>query len=151
QPSAYEVGSTSNSITSRNQNPAGVLLWVFFPASETMSPAMEQTMARTHFAVAAIVLSLSSVSASSQTLVGYGSATCASWIETHRSGNAADRVALDSWVFGYVDGLAKYVDGERQLKGRPPEDILKGLDRPSTVALTSQFCQANPAQTLDSA
>ena len=67
------------------------------------------------------------------------------------SASAADKVALDGWVFGYVDGLAKYIDGERQLKNRPAADILKGLDRPSIVALTSQFCQTNPAQTLDNA
>ena len=108
-------------------------------------------MARTHFAVAAMLLSFSSVSASSQTLVGYGADTCAGWIEAHRSGNAPDKIALDSWAFGYLDGLAKYIDSEKQLKNLPAADILKGLDRPSVVALTSQFCQANPAQTLDNA
>src|SRR4051812_26791945 len=112
---------------------------------------MERTMARTHFAVAAMLLSLSSASASSETLVGYGSATCASWIETHRSANAADKLALDSWAFGYLDGLAKYIGSEKQLKNQPATDILKGLDRPAIVTLTSQFCQANPAQTLDNA
>jgi hypothetical protein len=112
---------------------------------------MEQTMARTHFAVAAILLSLTSASASSQNLVGYGSVTCAAWIEAHRSTYATDRTALDSWVFGYLDGQAKYIDGERQVKNRPAADLLKGLDRPSIITLTSQFCQTNPAQTLDNA
>jgi len=106
-------------------------------------------MARTHFAVAAMLLSFSSASAWSQTLVGYGSDTCAVWIEAHRSSNVADKVALDSWAFGYLDGLAKYIDSEKQLKNLGTADILKGLDRAAIVKLADQFCQANPAQTLD--
>src|SRR3954469_9351620 len=108
-------------------------------------------MARTHVAVAAMLVSLSSASASSQTLVGYGAATCAAWIEAHRSANAPDKVALDGWAFGYLDGLAKYIESEKQLKNLPAADILKGLDRPAVVELTNQFCLANPAQTLDNA
>src|SRR4051794_28537250 len=98
---------------------------------------MERTMARTNFAVAAIILSLSSTSAVTQTLVGYGSNTCAAWTQAHRSANAPDQEALDSWALGYLDGIAKYVASDKQLKNLPPADILKGLDRPAAIALTS--------------
>ena len=114
---------------------------------------MERAMKRSLFALSAIVLTLACTQASSQTLTltGYGAETCEKWLTSQRTPDAPGTIALDNWVFGHLDGVAKFVDATYVLKGKPAPDMLQGLDRQSVVALMGEYCRTNPALTVDSA
>ena len=89
--------------------------------------------------------------ASSGTLTGYGAGSCENWLAAQRTPNAPETIALDNWVFGHLDGVAKYVDATYVLKDLPAPDILKGLDRATIVTLMGQYCRTNPSRTVDEA
>ena len=108
-------------------------------------------MTRSLLAGVMIICAFSCGPSSAQSLTEHGAATCQQWMAMHQAPNAPDTVALDNWVFGYLDGFARNVDGNYAIKGLPPADILRGLDRPSIIALMGQFCRPNPLRTVDEA
>ena len=110
-------------------------------------------MKRSLFALSAVVLALACTQANSQTLTltGYGAETCGKWLASQRTPDAPATIALDNWVFGHLDGVAKFVDATYVLKGKPAPDMLQGLDRQSVVALMGEYCRTNPALTVDQA
>ena len=108
-------------------------------------------MTRPLFALSAILFALTGATASSQPLTNFGMRTCANWNTSQQAPTSPDTIAVDNWVFGRLDGLAKYVDATNATKGLPPQDILSGLDRPSALALVNQYCVGRLARTLDQA
>ena len=105
-------------------------------------------MVRTIVTISLAILGFSCVSANSQTLVDNGSLTCEKWAELHRSSPTADTIALDSWVFGYLNGEAKFIDANTRMKGLPPRDILRGLDNHTIIELTGEYCRGKPLRTV---
>ncbi len=82
-------------------------------------------------------------------LPAYARQTCRQWLEIHQE--PAQAAAADSWVLGYVEGLAKFTDANRAIKGLPATGALKGLDGPTIVALMERSCRGNPRRSVSDA
>ncbi len=106
---------------------------------------------RTAVIVSAALLALSFAPANSQTRIGSGSQSCQKWIDLHSVSPSAETTALDSWALGYLEGRATLLDSEAQLKGLPPMNILQGLDVPTVIKLTGEYCRGNPLPTIGEA
>jgi hypothetical protein len=96
------------------------------------------------------MLALSCIPANSQNAISrYGAQTCGDWMRVHQTSSTAESMAVNSWVLGYLEAMAKFVDTNRVMKGLPLSDALKGLDDASVIALVERFCRGNPRHTLD--
>ena len=98
--------------------------------------------------ISVLVLAVSCMPAPAQTLTPFANRTCHEWNVLHQNATP-DTKAADNWVFGYLDGVARYIDASNVLNGKPRTDILKGLDRKSIVTLVGKFCSGHPARHLD--
>lgn len=106
-------------------------------------------MTRNTFAIAALILVLSNFNARAQTLVDRGGETCEKWAAVHSTTSAAaDVSAFDNWVIGYLQGKANVIASEDRTKGMTARNILLGLDGPTIVRLTGEYCGAKPLQTV---
>lgn len=97
--------------------------------------------------ISAAILTLSSVNASSQTVLSVGGQTCDKWADVHVS-TSSESAALDNWVHGYVAGKAAVIEADNRTKGLPPTKVLRGLDAATVVRLTGEYCRGNPLRTV---
>lgn len=103
-------------------------------------------MTRNAFTVSAFILVFSTFSASAQTLISQGDQTCDKWAAAHSA--SADASALDNWVIGYLQGKANYIESDDRTRGMTARNILRGLDGPTIVRLTGEYCGSKPLQTV---
>src|SRR5437763_13326577 len=95
------------------------------------------------------ILALSYVPANSQNAISrYGAQTCGDWMRVHQTSSTSESMAVNSWILGYLEALAKFVDANRLMKGLPSSEALKGLDDASVIALVERFCRGNLRHTL---
>lgn len=106
-------------------------------------------MTRNSFAISALILAFSTFNAHAQTSVDRGGETCEKWAAVHSTSSAsADVSAFDNWVVGYLQGKANLIEAEDRTKGMTARNILRGLDAPTIVRLTGEYCATKPLQTV---
>ena len=110
-------------------------------------------MKRELFALSATLLALACTPANSETLMltNHDGKTCENWMASQQTPNAPDTIALNNWVFGHLDGVAKFVDATYVMKGLPAPNMLNGLDRASVITLMSEYCRGTPGRTVHQA
>lgn len=109
-------------------------------------------MAKHILIISAAIMVCATAQARSQELTNWGSETCAKWTAVHSSSpSTPDGASADNWVVGYLSGKASVIDAEARLKGLPPTNILRGLDRLSIVRLTGEYCRTKSILTLSEA
>ena len=73
-----------------------------------------------------------------------GARSCGTWIESrtdNSSGKSWASLASESWLVGYLSGLAGGID----------KDFLKGTDAPSIFLWVDNYCRSNPLKAIDDA
>lgn len=108
-------------------------------------------MIKSAVAMTVIAIAISVGPADSAIIEGYGAHTCANWIEVHQGPKTTDTIAADNWVFGYLDGLAKYMAADNQMRQLPPENILKNVPISRVLVDMDKFCRDDPSNTIEAA
>jgi hypothetical protein len=97
---------------------------------------------KSHSAIfAALVLTLTASPSHSEVVGGYGLSTCEQWANWHRGQPTSETAAAENWAVGYLEGLADMAEGDRLVRRLPAMDVMRGLDRPTIVALVSEYCR----------
>lgn len=77
------------------------------------------------------------------TVLGQGNLSCGTWVAEHTK-NSMSSAAQDSWLVGYVTAVNKYA-----LTNAP--DVSAGTDLPGMSAWMTNYCRANPLDTVSKA
>jgi hypothetical protein len=109
----------------------------------------KKSMIKTTVAMTVIAIAISAVPANSAIIEGYGSRTCANWIEVHQGPKTVDTIAADNWIFGYLDGLTKYMAADNQMRKLPPENLLKDVPTSKVLVDMDKLCRSDPLKTIE--
>ncbi len=88
-----------------------------------------------------IFLTLGGISNPSSAIATLGVRTCGNWVKEAKTPNSCAAIANQSWLVGYITGLAVGSN----------KDFLKDSDTDSLFLWVTNYCQKNPLEKLDSA
>lgn len=89
--------------------------------------------------VIAATLAVFAISSMAQVSIR-GSRSCGTWIDYQKQGGASS-LASETWLVGFLSGIAFESN----------KDILDGADNPSIFLWVTNYCQANPLESLTKA
>lgn len=67
-----------------------------------------------------------------------GNTPCGKWVKDRTSGKLHDQLVGDSWLIGYLNGVAAWAD----------VDILYNADGESLMLWMDNYCKANPLESV---
>ena len=94
-------------------------------------------------AVLVAAATLGGVSGSASAVEIRGAASCGEWVEEHGSIGklTSDGVAMETWLVGFLSGVVMHSG----------DDILRGADNASLFLWMTNYCKANPLNSLGKA
>jgi hypothetical protein len=90
--------------------------------------------------IAAVLALLPFSAHAGKMIIGYGNSSCGAWTQAHSSQGSS--FGFDTWLMGYLSGVSVWTDGA---------DWLVGTDFIGNVAWVTNYCRANPLDTIGTA
>jgi hypothetical protein len=97
-------------------------------------------------AVLATVLMMSPAKAQHEktpTLMGQGALPCSTWVTYRRGPDTTDRRVLETWIAGFLSGVA--------VTGSPEFDPLNGMNADAVWGWIDDYCQTHQLKSLANA
>ena len=85
-----------------------------------------------------LAIAICPLTASAQTIIGAGSATCGTWSKVRKSKEYMERAVIEFWVLGYISRAASQHSG----------DMIEGTDIDAIESWLDKYCSENPLNNI---